>query len=149
MGEIAIFWLVPVLFLKFYCNNGVNQFSKPVNILLRTMITIVAAVILYYVYYQISHCLLGTQKGFSHPQQFPMIPMIWFINVMLINYWFMDGWPGWKLDGKREEEKEHLDDFGNKNALLGMLIGVIIGAIIYFIVVFLAPTVGNVLTIFK
>jgi len=39
---------------------------------------------------------LGTQKGYSHPQQFPMIPTIWLINIMLINHWFMDNWPGWK-----------------------------------------------------
>jgi len=151
VGEIAIFWLVPVLFIKFYCNNAVNKFSKPVNILLRTIISMVAAIVLYYVYYQVSHFLLGTQKGFSHPQQFPMIPMIWFINVMLINYWFMDGWPGWKLAGKKEEAEEagEEDDFGNKNSIKGLVVGFIVGVVIYLAVVYLAPAVGNMLTIFN
>jgi AAT family amino acid transporter len=26
-----------------------------------------------------------------------MIPTIWLINIMLINHWFMDNWPGWKI----------------------------------------------------
>ena len=80
-----------------------------------------------------------------------MIPMIWFINVMLINYWFMDGWPGWKLAGKKEEAEEagEEDDFRNKNSIKGLVVGFIIGVIIYVAVVYLAPAVGNMLTIFN
>ncbi len=93
---MAIFWLVPTLYLTFYCNNWPTKFSRPVNVCIRTLLTALMAVFVYVVYYKTSHLFLGTQKGFSHPQQFPMIPMIWLINIFLINYWFMDGWPGWK-----------------------------------------------------
>ncbi len=56
-------------------------------------ITLVGAAILHYGYYAWSPALLGTQAGYSHPQQFPMAPVILFINVMLYHNWFMDGWP--------------------------------------------------------
>ena len=34
---------------------------------------------------------------YSHPQQFPMAPVILFINIMLYHNWFMDGWPGKRI----------------------------------------------------
>jgi len=152
VGEMAIFWLVPALFMHFYMKNAINSYSKPVNVLLRTVVSIIAAVILYYVYYKTAHLFLGTQKGFSHPQQFPMIPMIWLINVMLINYWFMDGWPGWKLD-KREIIKEEEKYIGDEVSMTpkfnyGLLVGAIVGVIIYFAIVYILPAFGNTFTIF-
>lgn len=152
VGEMAIFWLVPALFMHFYMKNGVTKYSKPVNAFLRTIISIVAAVILYYVYYKTAHLFLGTQKGFSHPQQFPMIPMIWLINVMLINYWFMDGWPGWRLAKDDEmisikEPEEELKMTPKFNR--GLLIGVVVGVVIYFAIIYLLPTFSDLLTIFS
>ena len=63
----------------------------------------------------------------------------------------MDGWPGWKLVGKKEEADEagEEDDFRNKNSIKGLVVGFIIGVIIYVAVVYLAPVVGNMLTIFN
>ncbi|CAB1084664.1 membrane protein, putative [Olavius algarvensis Delta 1 endosymbiont] len=78
---MAVFFLVPALFITFYCNNWPKKFSMPVNVLIRTAITIVAAILLYVFYYMTSHNFLGTQMGFSHPQQFPMIPTIWLTNI--------------------------------------------------------------------
>ncbi len=152
VGEMAIFWLVPALYMHFYLKNGVNRFSKPVNILLRTFISVVAAVILYYVYYKTSHLFLGTQKGFSHPQQFPMIPMIWLINVMLINYWFMDGWPGWRLSEAKESEVSLTPMFETARLSPAFYKGVIGGTVggvgIYFLIVYLMPAMGSMLKIF-
>jgi AAT family amino acid transporter len=104
VGEIAVFFLVPALFLNFYCGNWPRKFSLPVNVLIRTGIMLAAGMLLYIFYYMTSHHFLGTQKGFSHPQQFPMIPTIWFINIMLVHHWFMDNWPGWKMVPKTAEE---------------------------------------------
>ena len=153
VGEMAIFWLVPALFMHFYMKNVINKYSKPVNAFLRTVISIIAAIALYYVYYKTAHLFLGTQKGFSHPQQFPMIPMIWLINVMLINYWFMDGWPGWRLQKPEEvkQNNEHIDEEINitPKFKMGILAGVVCGIMIYFAVVYFLPTFGNLLTIFN
>ncbi len=151
VGEMAIFWLLPTLYMHFYLKNGFNGFSKAVNILLRTIVTIVAAIVLYYVYYKTSHLFLGTQKGFSHPQQFPMIPLIWFINVMLINYWFMDGWPGWRLAAAGEVVKVH--PVYEKTVLTtafykGALGGALGGVAVYFAIIYLLPYMGKALTIF-
>ncbi len=96
VGEMMIFFLLPALYMNFYCGNGPKRFSQPVNVLLRTVIVIAAGIALMWLYYNVSHLVLGTQKGFSHPQQFPMIPTIWLINLMLVHHWFMDGWPAWR-----------------------------------------------------
>ncbi len=152
VGEMAIFWLVPALYIHFYMQNGVTKYSKPINVLLRNIITIIAAVILYYVYYKTSHLFLGTQKGFSHPQQFPMIPTIWLINIMLINHWFMDNWPGWKLSPQTatESKKSDKDDIRiTPRFSLGLAVGTVVGISSYFLIVYLLPTMGEILTIFK
>jgi len=98
VGETMVFFLLPALFLTFYCGNWPTKYSRPVNWVIRTLIAIFGGMAIYWIYYNISHLTLGTQKGYSHPQQFPMIPTIWLINLMLIQHWFMDNWPGWKVD---------------------------------------------------
>lgn len=97
VGEMMIFFLLPALFIAMYLNNWPRKMSPTFRIATRTVVSLVAAIVIYYLYYNTSHLFLGTQAGFSHPQQFPMIPTIWFINLMLINHWFMDNWPGWKM----------------------------------------------------
>lgn len=156
VGEMAIFWLVPMLFLNFYCGNWPTRFSRPVNVLLRTFITIAAAIVLYVVYYKTAHLFLGVQKGFSHPQQFPMIPTIWLINIMLINMWFMDGWPGWKAVPKTTEElaASHQEivarDVKWSPALgVGLAVGVVGGVAIYVLVVAVLPWLGQMVTIIE
>ncbi len=152
VGEMAIFWLVPALYIHFYMQDCVTKYSKPINVLLRNIITIVAAIIIYYVYYKTSHLFLGTQKGFSHPQQFPMIPMIWLINVMLINHWFMDNWPGWQLSPETVTQCRKIDEEEIRitpRFNLGLAFGTVVGVFAYFILVYSLPTMGEMLTIFK
>jgi len=96
VGEMMIFWLVPALYVHFYCNNWPRAYSAPVRILVRNLVTLLAACALYWAYYSFAHLALGTQPGYSHPQQFPMIPTIWLVNLMLVHHWFMDNWPAWK-----------------------------------------------------
>jgi len=154
VGEMAIFWLVPALVLNFYAGNWPNKFSKPVNVLVRTIITVIAAAVLYIVYYKTSHLFLGTQKGFSHPQQFPMIPMIWLINIFLINNWFMDKWPGWKKEDKKVEaviedaETESNNNFKlNKKSLIGLAVGIAVGIVLYFAIVKFIPWWSTIYTV--
>lgn len=156
VGEMAIFWLVPTLFLTFYCNNWPTKFSRPVNVCIRTLLTAVLAVFVYVVYYKTSHLFLGTQKGISHPQQFPMIPMIWLINIFLINVWFMDGWPGWKAVPKTKEELEEIkeevvahDVKWSPGIAKGLLFGLAIGLALYFAVINILPWIGTNFTIIK
>lgn len=154
VGEMAIFLLLPALWLKFYHGNGPTTFSTPVNVMLRTCITIVGAVVLYFLYYKTAHLFLGVQKGFSHPQQFPMIPTIWFINFMLINYWFMDGWPGWRLEGAGESETaasftKAREEVSWSPALgWGLVAGAGTAVALYLIVINILPTVAGWLTVY-
>jgi len=96
VGEIMVFFLVPAMFITFYCNNWPQKYSKATNWLIRNGINIVAGIVIYAAYYLTAHYFLGVQQEMSHPQQFPMIPTIWFINIMLIHNWFMDNWPAFK-----------------------------------------------------
>lgn len=156
VGEMAIFWLVPSLYLTFYCNNWPTKFSRPVNVCIRTFLTIIMAVFVYVIYYKTSHLFLGTQKGFSHPQQFPMIPMIWLINIFLINVWFMDGWPGWKAVPKNEEELEEVknevvanDVKWSPGIAKGLVVGLAGGLVLYFAIINALPWVSANFTIIK
>lgn len=154
VGELAIFWLLPVLWLKFYHGNWPNRFSTPVNVVLRTLITIVAAAGFYWTYYKTAHLFLGVQKGFSHPQQFPMIPIIWFICIMLINHWFMDNWPGWKMKERGVDateqaiEKARSEMRWSPTLLIGLIAGVVAGIVLYFCLIYALPTLGEWLTIY-
>ncbi|BDQ38734.1 hypothetical protein SYK_30940 [Pseudodesulfovibrio nedwellii] len=156
VGEMAIFWLVPSLYLSFYCNNWPTKFSRPVNVCIRTLLTALGAVFVYVVYYKTSHLFLGTQKGFSHPQQFPMIPMIWLINIFLVNVWFMDGWPGWKAVPKTTEELEEIkeevvahDVKWTPGLAKGLAVGLAGGAILYIAIIKILPWISANFTIIK
>jgi len=156
VGEMAIFFLVPALFLTFYCNNWPKKFSMPVNVFIRTAICLAGSVALYIIYYRTSHLFLGTQKGFSHPQQFPMIPMIWLINIWLVHHWFMDNWPGWKMVPKTETEiaadhKAHQEQIEavrfSPRFGVGLGTGVVCGILFYFVTIWGLPVIYEVLNI--
>lgn len=148
VGEMAIFMLVPALFVTFYCNNWPKKYSLPVNVFVRTLLMIAGAILLYIVYYKTSHLFLGTQKGFSHPQQFPMIPMIWLVDIWLVHHWFMDNWPGWKMVPKTAEEIEadhaahqaEIDDVRWSPSLgAGLGVGLLAGVAFYFVTIYILP----------
>lgn len=105
-GELAVMLLVVALALTFYFDNWPRQFSPAVNIAIRCLIVLVGTIIFHQLYYKFSPPLLGTQPGYSHPQQFPMAPVILLINMMLYHNWFMDLWPGKKLAPVPIQEKE-------------------------------------------
>ena len=119
-----------------------------VNILIRTTIVIIGATIVYCLYYKYAHFVLGTQKGFSHPQQFPMIPMIWLINIWLINWWFMDGWPGWRLRMRSVEQVEESikkteeEDTWRAEMGWGLVLGVVAGIAFFALLVWLLPVLS-------
>lgn len=158
VGEMAVFFLVPALFITFYCGNWPKRFAMPANVFIRTGITIIAAILLYIFYYKTSHLFLGTQKGFSHPQQFPMIPTIWLINIWLVHHWFMDNWPGWKMVPKTAEElqQEHEAHVAkvrevqwNPSFGWGLGTGAVTGIILFFVTVLLLPVFYNAIDIIK
>ncbi len=156
VGEMAIFWLVGVLYLSFYGDNWPTKFSRPVNVFLRTVISAAIGIAVYIVYYKTAHLFLGTQKGFSHPQQFPMIPTIWLINIFLINMWFMDGWPGYRAVPKTAEElEEHREEIVASDVRwsptlgTGLVVGATAGVAFYFAVIAVLPWIGQTVQIIK
>ncbi len=119
-GELAIIILIPAMILNFYFDNGPKKYSPSINIALRWLIIIIGAALFHQFYYKFSPPILGTQPGFSHPQQFPMAPGILWINFMLFHNWFMDLFPGKKLvnnkdiEMKEDIEKTQLNSAVNK-----------------------------------
>lgn len=101
-GELACMLLIPVLVLGFYFDNWPRKFAPSVNIAVRCLIILVSAAVLHYLYYKFSPPLLGTQPGYSHPQQFPMAPVILWVTIMLYHNWFMDLYPGKKLTSREQ-----------------------------------------------
>ena len=80
-----------------------------------------------------------------------MIPMIWLINVMLINHWFMDNWPGWKLSPELVTENRKIDEDEIKitpKFNIGLIVGALIGITLYFMVVYFLPYMADLLTIY-
>ncbi len=96
VGETMVFFLLPAMFITFYCGNWPKKFSKPVNWTIRTVVTFILGIAVYVFYYKTGHLYLGVQQEMAHAMQYPMVPTIWFINMMLIHHWFMDNWPGFK-----------------------------------------------------
>ncbi len=143
VGEMMIFFLLPALYLFFYGGNWPKKFSPSVNVLTRSLIAVVAGIGLMWLYYNVAHLVLGTQKGFSHPQQFPMIPTIWFINIMLIHHWFMDNWPAWKRTAVVPVEETEPQVVVTRPFKLGLGFGVAVGVAVYFLVVWLLPVLSK------
>jgi len=151
VGECAIFWLVGVLALSFFGGNWPTRFSRPINVFVRTVISLAIGLAVYYLYYRYAHNFLGTQKGVSHPQQFPMIPTIWLINIWLINMWFMDGWPGWKAVPRTAEELKQVEENIVANDVRwtpslakGLLVGAAAGGAVYLALINVMPWVGQI-----
>lgn len=96
-GETAMFMLLASLILGVYFRNWPVKFSVEVNILIRTLIVGVGAFLLYLLYYAVSPKVLGTQVGYSHPQQFPLAPLSILIAFLLAHNWYFDRWPGDRL----------------------------------------------------
>ncbi len=153
VGEMAVFFLVPALFMTFYGGNWPTKFSTPVNVLIRSVIMIVAGTIFYFLYYKTAHLFLGTQPGLSHPQQFPMIPTIWLINIWLVHHWFMDNWPAWKMVPKTAEEIQEekakaqaqiSEVQWNPQLGLGLGVGAVVGVVVYVLVIYIMPMLGQI-----
>ena len=109
---------------------------------------ILGATLIYCLYYKYAHFVLGTQKGYSHPQQFPMIPMIWLINIWIVNWWLMEGWPGWTLTMRSEAEvaaeeaEREAADVWHADMGYGLVFGVVAGIVFYGFLVWLLPVLS-------
>jgi len=98
-GETAMFALFIALVHGIYFNNWPKKYSREVNILVRTVIVIIRTLWFYILDYKVSPMLLGTQKAYSHPNQFPLSAVSLLIALMLAHTWYFDKWPGEKLIG--------------------------------------------------
>ena len=95
-GETAMFMLLMALIHGIYFGNWPTKFAIEVNILFRTLIIAGTTLVFYILYYKYSPLLLGTQKGYSDPQQFPLVVISLLVSLLLAHHWYFDRWPGEK-----------------------------------------------------
>lgn len=74
VGETAIFFLVPALFLQFYCGNWPNRFSTPINVLVRSLLVTLGGIAIYCLYYKYAHFVARHPEGLLAPAAVPHDP---------------------------------------------------------------------------
>jgi len=63
----------------------------------KTIVAIAGGLLFAWAYYSWGPTLFGVVKGVSHPSENAAALLIMIINLLLIQDFFMDGWPGYKL----------------------------------------------------
>jgi len=65
--------------------------------ILKTIVAIAGGLLFAWAYYAWGPTLFGVVKGVSHPSENAAALLIMIINLLLIQDFFMDGWPGYRL----------------------------------------------------
>lgn len=90
-----------VLVIALIQNIFFGQLYKSMNALVRstvkTIIAIVIGLIFAWAYYALGPVLLGICEGVSHPSENAAAFLIMVVNLIMIQDYYMDGWPGYRL----------------------------------------------------
>ena len=93
---MANFVLVMAIVQNLFFGQAYARFSALVRGILKTVVAIVAGLLFAWVYYTWGPVLLGVVPGVSHPSENAAAFLIFVINLLLIQDFFMDRWPGYK-----------------------------------------------------
>ena len=93
-GEIAGFFILATFILKTYFNNFPNTGNLWLRAFVRTIISIAGGLLFYWFYYSpLATVLLAKVPGFAQPGDTPLVYIMLFLCVILIQKDFFDGWP--------------------------------------------------------
>jgi len=93
-GEICSFFILVTFILKSHFNNFPNKFGIWGRASLRSAITIVGGLIIYFIYYsRVGEFFLGFETGYGFPTDTPLFFVMLFLFVILIHDEFFKGWP--------------------------------------------------------
>ena len=93
-GEIAGFLILAAFILKNYFNNFPNSDNLWVRCILRTLIAMAGGMLIYWFYYSpLATFFLAKVIGFAQPGDTPLVWILLFLSVIMIQSDFFDGWP--------------------------------------------------------
>jgi len=94
---MANFILVIALIQNIYFGQAYEKLNVIVRSVIKTVVAIVGGLLFAWVYYAWGPALLGVCEGVSHPSENAAAFLIMVINLIMIQDYFMDGWPGYRL----------------------------------------------------
>ena len=94
---MAAFILVPAIMLNYLFSKAFDRMGVILKGAVMSLISIVIGLGFAWVYYAAGPTLLGINSGVSHPSENPTVFLLLVINLLVIQYSFFDGWPGYRL----------------------------------------------------
>jgi hypothetical protein len=93
-GEIGGFFILSAFILKYYFNNFPNFGGIWSRAIIRTVITVIGAMLIYLFYFSAAATFfLGKVPGFAQPGDTPLVWTILFLCVIMVQWDFFEGWP--------------------------------------------------------
>lgn len=94
---MANFVLVIALIQNIFFGQAYEKINAILRAIIKTVVAVVVGLLLAMVYYAWGPVLLGVCEGVSHPSENAAAFLIMVINLIMIQDYFMDRWPGYRL----------------------------------------------------
>jgi len=94
---MANFILVIAIIQNSFFGQVYAKLSGILRGIIKTIVAVVVGMLFAWAYYSWGPTLLGVVAGVSHPSENASAFLIMIINLIMIQDYFMDGWPGYKL----------------------------------------------------
>jgi len=93
-GEVAGFFILAAFIWKNYFNNFPNLPSVGLSALIRSVLVVVLGLLIYWFYFSpLATFFLAKVEGFAQPGDTPLVWVLLFLSIILIQSEFFDGWP--------------------------------------------------------
>jgi hypothetical protein len=93
-GEVAGFLILAAFIWKNYFNNFPTLKRIWVSSLIRSIIVVIFGMLIYWFYFSpLANFFLSKVEGFAQPGDTPLVWVLLFLSVVLIQREFFDGWP--------------------------------------------------------
>jgi len=93
-GEVAGFFVLAAFIWKNYFNNFPNLQSAGLRALIRSILVVVLGLLIYWFYFSpLATFFLAKVEGFAQPGDTPLVWVLLFLSIILIQSEFFDGWP--------------------------------------------------------
>jgi len=93
-GEISGFFILAAFILKNYFNNFPNTNNLWARCIIRSLIALAGGMLIYWFYYSpLATFFLAKVVGFAQPGDTPLVWLLLFLSIILIQGEFFYGWP--------------------------------------------------------
>jgi hypothetical protein len=94
---MANFILIIALIQNIFFGKAYEKMNAVLRSIIKTIIAVVAGLLLAWGYYTWGPTILGVCEGVSHPSENAAAFLIMCVNLIMIQDYFMDRWPGYRL----------------------------------------------------